>query len=152
MLQIQAGKDDQCADDLAKEGEDGEEGQQGAAEVGREDLGHVGLRRGHDHADGAALEALAGEEDAATPVYDRGLVGDEANGYADGREEGAQGEGGAPPVAVLEEAACYGADHGAAGGDEVPEAEPQGGEDPFFFELQVGAEVVSGFFGRGWLV
>lgn len=47
--------DDERTDKLAHKGEDGEEGEEGATQLGRHNLGDVGLAGGHHHAEGKTL-------------------------------------------------------------------------------------------------
>lgn len=134
--------DDEGTDELADEGEDGEEGEERATQLGRHNLRHVDLAGGHDHAESKTLETLAGEKGAATVEDIVGVLRAEADGHGRHCDDRGNGEGGFAAVPVLKVAGEEGAKHHAAGRDEGPEAEPEGGDDPFAVEFS--AKVMSG--------
>lgn len=115
---------DEGADELADEGEDGEEGEERAAKLRRSNLGEVGLASGHHHTEGDTLDAFAGEKGAAAVADFVGILRAEADGDGDGGENGRDKEGGLATGPVLKVANKQRANHHTTGGDESPETKP----------------------------
>jgi hypothetical protein len=150
---VQRPENHKRARELAKQRDGGEERHARAAQNGGQDLRHVRLRRGHDGADGEALQQLAHHEAHATPRDVRGEVRHVHDRDADSRHQRRDAERAAASDFVAKEAAQQGAGHGADGRGDVPEREPGGGQNPF--ALVEDTEVFSGvgvskYLGGAW--
>ena len=128
---VQRGEDDDRADQLAQQREDGEQRHDRSAQRRGDDLGHPGLDRADEAADGEALDQLPREEEPASAVDVVRLVRHEADGHGDGGEDAGRGERDPAAEAVLQPAGGDGTNGQAQGAGGVPEREPFRGDDVF---------------------
>lgn len=126
---IHARPDDQSADNLPQDREDGRPSQHRPTQQRRKDLGHIRLGDAEDGSHSDALRKLANKVEAAATAVAGSLISEVADGNGSSLDDAKEAKDGTTADFFLRPAAEEGADHVTERAGDGPNGEPRGGND-----------------------